>query len=63
MLIKGLVLKKDGSKLWYQDGKLHKEDGPAIELANGDKEWYFEGEKIKISSQEEFERIIKLKSF
>lgn len=25
---------------WYQNGKLHRLDGPAIEHANGDKEWY-----------------------
>jgi len=29
----------DGDKHWYQNGKFHREDGPAIELANGDKEW------------------------
>ena len=25
---------------WYQNGKLHRLDGPAVELANGDKFWY-----------------------
>ena len=29
-----------GDKFWYLDGKLHREDGPAIELINGTKEWY-----------------------
>jgi len=33
----------DGDKYWYQYGKLHRTDGPAIENANGDKFWYLEG--------------------
>ena len=33
----------DGSKSWYQEGKLHRDDGPAIEYANGTKKWYQEG--------------------
>ena len=32
-----------GNKYWYKDGKHHREDGPAIEFANGDKAWYKEG--------------------
>ena len=30
---------------WYdfESGKLHREDGPAIEWANGDKRWYRDG--------------------
>ena len=30
----------DGTKEWYQDGKLHRLDGPAIEWYDGTKEWY-----------------------
>jgi hypothetical protein len=33
----------NGDKEWYLNGDLHREDGPAIELANGDKEWYLNG--------------------
>jgi hypothetical protein len=33
----------DGSKVWYLDGKLHREDGPAVEYANGDKFWFRDG--------------------
>jgi len=33
----------DGYKAWYLNGKLHREDGPAIEYPNGDKEWYLNG--------------------
>ena len=31
----------DGNKFWRNpEGKLHREDGPAIEWASGDKFWY-----------------------
>jgi hypothetical protein len=33
----------DGTKVWWQNGKCHREDGPAIEYANGDKSWYQNG--------------------
>ena len=29
-----------GTVRWYVDGKLHREDGPAIEYTNGDESWY-----------------------
>ena len=29
-----------GNKVWYKNGKYHREDGPAIEYATGDKEWW-----------------------
>ena len=32
-----------GSKHWYLDGKFHREDGPAIEWADGYKAWYRDG--------------------
>jgi len=32
-----------GNKFWYKRGKLHREDGPAIEFANGHKAWYRNG--------------------
>lgn len=32
-----------GTKRWYINGTLHREDGPAIVLFNGDKFWYFCG--------------------
>jgi|SRR5690606_3917925 len=29
-----------GTKFWYKNGKLHRDDGPAIEYASGTKSWY-----------------------
>ena len=33
----------NGNKYWYKDGKLHREDGPAVIFKNGDQQWYKEG--------------------
>ena len=41
----GLVIQEDGTKEWYKDDKLHREDGPAIEFPNGDKFWYINGKQ------------------
>jgi hypothetical protein len=29
---------------WFLNGKLHREDGPAVEYANGDRDWYLNGQ-------------------
>ena len=34
-----------GDKAWYLDGKLHREDGPAVEYASGSKAWYLDGKR------------------
>lgn len=52
-----------GDKFWSYKGRRHRLLGPAIEMHNGKKEWYFMGVRIDCSSQEKFERIIKLKAF
>ena len=36
----------DGAKQWYLNGKLHREDGPAIEYTNGTKHWYLNGKYL-----------------
>lgn len=51
-----------GEKYWYLNDKFHREDGPAVDCI-GYKRWYYHGELIHCSSQEQFERIIKLKIF
>lgn len=37
---------EDGSKVWRLDGKLHREDGPAIEYADGRKSWWLHSQKL-----------------
>ena len=52
----------NGSKFWYLNSKFHREDGPAIESADG-KCWHLNNQKIDCSSQEQFEKLLKLKAF
>jgi len=49
--------------MYHQHDKIHREDGPAIEYPDGRKEWWIKGQILEVSSQEEFERYMKLKSF
>ena len=35
-----------GTKEWYLNGKLHREDGPAIEWSDGSKSWYLNGKQL-----------------
>jgi hypothetical protein len=53
----------NGTKFWFKNNQLHREDGPAVECVSGDKSWYLNGKKIYCQSQEEFEKLIKLKAF
>ena len=38
----------NGNKLWYQNGKLHRLDGPAVEWSDGDKFWYQNGKRHRL---------------
>ncbi len=38
-----LKIEQDGTKMWYLNGELHREDGPAIEYENGTKVWFLNG--------------------
>ena len=58
-----MVIHSNGTKAWYNLGKRHREDGPAVEYADGNKDWFYHGVHVDCSSQEEFERLIKLKVF
>jgi hypothetical protein len=35
---------KDGSQCWYLNGKLHREDGPAVIYPDGSQYWYLSGD-------------------
>jgi hypothetical protein len=39
----GIVEYANGTKIWYKEGKRHREDGPAVEYADGEKRWWIEG--------------------
>ena len=52
----------DGSKVWYLHDQRHRLDGPAVYYVNGTKAWWYHGKHIPCYSQEEFERLIKLRT-
>ena len=41
----GVVKEKCGDIAYYLNGEYHREDGPAIEYANGTKEWFLNGKQ------------------
>ena len=36
----------NGHKSWWLNGKLHREDGPAVEYPNGSKSWWLDGKRV-----------------
>jgi|ERR1035437_4917533 hypothetical protein len=53
----------DGTLFWYKEGKYHREDGPALIYNYNTEYWYINNKKIDCQSQEEFEKLMKLKAF
>lgn len=41
----GVVKDKEGNIAHYVNGKFHRKDGPAIEMANGTKCWFVDGKE------------------
>jgi hypothetical protein len=33
----------NGDRIWYLNGKIHREDGPAVEQSNGTLKWFLNG--------------------
>ena len=44
----GLIEDGFGTRRWYLNGNLHREDGPAIESAKGTKHWLIHGQLHRI---------------
>ena len=44
----GPAFTSSGMSSWYQNGQLHREDGPAIEFATGGEEWYQNGKLHRV---------------
>jgi hypothetical protein len=49
----------NGRKEWHLHDQCHREDGPAIEDAYGNKWWYFQGKNY---TEKEYWRVLKLKA-
>ena len=43
----------NGHKVWYLNGKYHREDGPAVELATGTKCWFLNGKRLTEKEHQE----------
>jgi len=53
----------EGDKWWCVNGNLHRLLGPAVIWPDGYKAWWVDGKKIECTTQEEFERLMKLRAF
>ena len=49
-LLNGCVVDSGGTKHWYKDDLLHREDGPAVELTSGRKDWHLNGEFLGLGA-------------
>jgi len=56
----GLHIDEYGTKRWFLKGKLHREDGPAGEWADGAKAWYLNGIAL---TELEFKQLQRNKQF
>ena len=43
---KEIDIYSNGSQLWFQNGKIHRLDGPAVIYADGTQRWYLNGEEL-----------------
>lgn len=41
----GRYVDEYGIVSWYKDGEKHREDGPAVEWSDGDREWWLNGKR------------------
>ena len=57
------VENKNGTKCWYYRGARHCSTGPAMEFPWGVNYWYFHGTEVPCRTQQQFERLLKLKVF
>lgn len=47
-----------GNKRWHLNGELHREDGPAIEFADGTISWYLNGVFIANQKPENWDELV-----
>jgi len=53
MSLSNAEISLEGDVTWKLNGKLHREDGPAVVYTNGRKTWYLEDKKY---TEEEFNK-------
>jgi hypothetical protein len=53
----------NGDRFYLLNDNFHRVEGPAVELHNGIKGWWVNGKLIPCTTQEQFERLMRLKAF
>ena len=48
----GLHINELGTKRWFKDGKLHRDDGPAVIWSDDEQYWYKNDERYEPSAHE-----------
>jgi hypothetical protein len=43
-----VIVSDNGDRYWWLNGKLHREDGPAVEYPDGTRQWYLNGLRHRI---------------
>ncbi len=51
---------ENGTRYWYQNDKLHRLDGPAVEYADGTPKWWINGKQF---TEEEFNQQTKKSTY
>jgi len=60
----GVLIDEDGDKFWYRNGKLHREDGPALIVRRDNTEhWYIKGKSVTEKEWKIYQRGKKLEVF
>jgi len=57
----GIAEWPEGIKIWYIDGKRHRNSGPAFESISGQKRWYINGKQVTEGQHNLLHSIMKLK--
>lgn len=57
------IIDPNGDKFWFIHGKMHRVDGPAAEFNDGFKEWFIDDKQVLCATQEEFEKLLKMRAF
>jgi len=59
-ILKGYTIHVDvfGNREWWRNGQLHREDGPAIEYASGNRYWYLND---RLMTEEEHRKLTQKK--
>jgi len=59
----GIRVYYSGSIVYIVNGKYHREDGPAFEYFDGTKDWWVNDKLLPCQTQEEFEKLMRLRAF